>query len=321
MSKFVLAADLGGTNLRMSVVDREGTFLHSRRTATPRSDSYHEVVDAVVRLANECRESIGEGNTISAFGLAAAALVNSGSGTIISAPNLPELNGSKIVREIEERLGIRTILVNDANAAAVGEHWKGASRAVDSSICVTLGTGVGGGIILNGLPWIGIDGTAGEVGHINVEPNGVECGCGSHGCLEQYASANALTRMVGELAAEYPDSILANARDLTALQIFEAGKVNDELAVEVFRRMGTYLGIALADLVNVLNPEAIVLGGGAAAGWDLFIDHVRSQITERAFQQPAERVRLVRAELGDAAGMYGAAWSAFNVKAEAFQQS
>lgn len=321
MSRFVLAADLGGTNLRMSVVDREGIFFHSSRTATPRSDSYHEVVDAIVRLANECRESVGKGDTISAFGLAAAALVNSGSGTIISAPNLPELNGSRIVEEVEEKLGIKTILVNDANAAAVGEHWKGASRAFDSSICVTLGTGVGGGIILNGLPLIGMDGTAGEVGHINVEPNGVECGCGSRGCLEQYASASSLKRMVRELAPDYLLSTLANETDLTALQIFEAGKANDELALEVFRRMGTYLGIVLAGLVNVLNPEAIVFGGGAAAGWDLFICYVRSEITERAFQQPAERVRLVRAELGDAAGMYGAAWSAFNVKAQAFQRS
>ncbi|MEO5860355.1 MAG: ROK family protein, partial [Pyrinomonadaceae bacterium] len=199
---------------------------------------------------------------------------------------------------------------NDANSAAVGERWKGAAKGVRNSIHVTLGTGVGGGIIIDGTLVRGIDGTAGEIGHIAVEPEGYPCGCGSRGCVEQYASATAIVRIAKELMPKYPETELRSNLELTPLDVFESGIAGDRLSLEVFRVAGTYLGIALGGLVNVLNPEAIVIGGGVAAGWDLFIEPLQSEILRRAFQQPGERVKLMRSELGDDAGILGAAFLA-----------
>lgn len=309
--KVVLAADLGGTNLRMAAVDSDGGLLYRTGTATPRSDDYKDLLSAIERLAAECREAVSSDLNIEAFGIAAAAVIDFDHGKIRSAPNMRELDGLDLSAELTAKIGLPVTVENDATAAAIGEHWLGASRGFSSSILVTLGTGVGGGIILNDVPLRGIDGTAGEIGHICVEPQGAPCGCGSVGCVEQYSSATAVTRMALELLKNYPGSSLKENIELTPLDVFNAGKTGDKLAIEVFRRMGSYLGIALADLINVLNPEVIVIGGGAAAGWDLFIGDLQSEVTKRAFQQPAERAKIIHAELGDDAGILGAARLAF----------
>ncbi len=309
--KVVLAADLGGTNLRMAAVDSDGGLLYRTGTATPRADDHQDLLSAIERLAVECRDTISSELDVEAFGIAAAGVIDFEHGTIRSAPNMPELNGLDLSTELTAKIGLPVTVENDATAAAIGEHWLGASRGFASSIMVMLGTGVGGGIILNDVPLRGIDGTAGEIGHICVEPLGAPCGCGSVGCVEQYSSATAVTRMAFELLKAFPDSSLKETAELTPLDVFSAGKSGDKLAIEVFRRMGSYLGIALADLINVLNPEVIVVGGGAAAAWDLFIGDLQSEVTKRAFRQPAERAKIIRAELGDDAGILGAARLAF----------
>jgi len=313
MQEVVLAADLGGTNLRMAVVSVDGSIPHRLRHSTPASKTSNEIIEAITLLAAECRQTFGSGSDLKKFGIAVPAIVSAADGTIISSPNLPKLNGIDIASELSERLGLKVLLENDANAAAVGENWLGASRDVDNSICVTLGTGVGGGLIINGRLVRGIDGTAGEVGHINVQPDGHPCGCGSWGCLEQYASATAVVRLALELASKYPDSPIAGRANVSATEVFKSGQEGDALSLEVFRQVGTNLGIALAGLINVLNPEVIVIGGGASAGWELFIEHVQHQINERAFRQPGESVRLFRAALGDDAGILGSAKLAFNL--------
>ena len=204
------------------------------------------------------------------------------------------------------------LLENDANAAALGESWMGAAKGFQNSICVTLGTGVGGGIIIDGEILRGVDGTAGEIGHICVEPFGAPCGCGSRGCLEQYASATAILRLAQENSARYPKSELLHKLGLTSADVYKAGKQGDELALEVFRQMGFYLGLALAGLVNVLNPEAIVIGGGASGGWDLFMRYLQETIRARTFRQPGERAKVLLAKCGDDAGLLGAAKLAFS---------
>lgn len=312
MKEIVLAADLGGTNLRMAAVDRDGKILHRTKHNTPKSDRADEIVSAIVEAASECLQAVKKKGWIKAFGAAVPATLNAPEGIILKAPNLPALDGFRFSATVSDELNLPVVLENDANAAAIGENWLGASKGFANSICVTLGTGVGGGIILNGNILRGVDGTAGEIGHICVEPLGEPCGCGSRGCVEQYSSATAVVRLTRELENQYPKSILQNKTRLTSLDVYEAGKTGDELALEVFRKMGFYLGIALADLVNVLNPEIIVIGGGAAAGWDLFIGHIQDQIRKRAFDEPAARAKLVRAELGDDAGILGAAKLAFD---------
>src|SRR5688572_8767210 len=304
-SDYVLAADLGGTNLRVAAVDLAGSLLAERRCPTPRSGTASDIVDALVREAAAASDTVG--GQPRAFGVAAAALIDSGGSRVLSAPNLPVLNDLVLSEVISEKLRISVVLENDATAAAIGEHWLGAARGAEHFICLTLGTGVGGGLILDGKPYRGAGGTAGEIGHINVEPEGAPCGCGSHGCLEQYASATGLTRMARELIAKDPDSSLASVADLSADDIYEAAKNGDAAGLECFRQMGRYLGMAIADLIDVLNPQVIAIGGGVAAGWDAFIDHLRCEVKERAFRHPAELARIVRAELGDFAGILGAA--------------
>lgn len=313
MSKqIVIACDLGGTNLRMAAINSEGQILYRTKRDTPKGDRADDVIRALIESANECRENVKEMGEVLAVAIAAPATVNAEKGIILKAPNVPALDGFRMVAALESELNITAILENDANAAAVGENWLGGSKGVENSICVTLGTGVGGGIIINGQVLQGVDGTAGEIGHICVEPFGAPCGCGSRGCVEQYSSATAVVRQTRELAPQYPKSELTHITRLTSKDVYEAGKNGDELALEVFRRQGFYLGIALGGLINVLNPEIIVIGGGAAAGWDLFMPHLLEQVEQRAWREPRQRAKFERAVLDDDAGILGAAKLAFD---------
>ncbi len=311
MKKIVLTCDLGGTNLRMAAIDHEGNILYRTRRETPKSDRADEIVRTIVEAANECREAVKSKGTIQAIAAAVPATVSVEGGILLKSPNVPCLDGFRMVAALESELNIKAMIENDANSAAVGENFLGASKGFKNSIMVTLGTGVGGGVIINGAVLRGVDGTAGEIGHICVEPYGAPCGCGSRGCVEQYASASAVVRLTREMEPRYPKSVLQNKVRLTSADVYEAGRNGDELALEVFRQVGFYLGIALADVINLLNPEVIVIGGGAAAGWDLFIHHVEDQIRSRAFLEPGMRAKLVRAVLGDDAGILGAARIAF----------
>jgi glucokinase len=198
-------------------------------------------------------------------------------------------------------------LENDANAAAVGEMWMGAARGCHDVVSVTLGTGVGGGVILDGKLWRGSHGSAGEIGHTAVDPfSGLKCKCGNTGCLELFASATAIVRMTRESLASFPESRL-QSEGLTAERVYEAGRDGDELALAVFKRFGMYLGIGLANVINFIDPQIIVIAGGAVNGWDLFAAEMYRQVEERAFRTTAQQVKIARAECGDNAGLLGAA--------------
>lgn len=310
MNEIVIAADLGGTNLRTAAVDRNGSILFRTKRETPPGEHSSEIVRAIVGSAEECRENLVDCE-ITAIAAAVPGTLSVEQGLIFKSPNLPALDGFKMSAALENELGVKAFLENDANAAAVGENWLGASREYANSIMVTLGTGVGGGIIIDGKILRGRDGTAGEIGHICVEPFGVPCGCGSRGCVEQYSSATAIVRLAKDLAAQYPQSSLNKHLEPTAFDVFQAGNRGDALGVEIFRQTGFYLGVALAGLINVLNPETIVIGGGVSAGWEMFVPHLQKTICQRSYREPAKRARIVRAELGDNAGIIGAARLAF----------
>jgi glucokinase len=311
--EFVFAADLGGTHLRVGTVDRNGKICCRQMQPTPQAEKPNEIVRALIDAVHECaRKSEAQGGVLSAVSVVVPGTVNVADGVVVKAPNVPCLDGFRLAAALESELEWPVILENDANAAAIGEMWRGAGQGYCTLICVTLGTGVGGGIILDGKLWRGADGSGGEIGHIGVDPfAGVACTCGSRGCLEVYASATAIVRMTREARPRYPNSILHNTEDLTSAKIYQAGREGDELAIEVFRRMGVYLGIGLASLINVLNPEIVVIGGGLSNGWELFEKHMHQQVIERAFPIPARRVKIVRAQCGDDAGLLGAARLAF----------
>ena len=311
--ELVFAADLGGTHLRVANIDRAGKIYSRLMQPTPQAEKPNEIVRALIDAAHECeRKASEQGAKISAVSVAVPGTVNVAEGVVVKAPNVPCLDGFRLAAALESELEWPAILENDANAAAIGEMWRGAGQGYCTLICVTLGTGVGGGIILDGKLWRGADGSAGEIGHMGVDPfGGVACTCGSRGCLEVYASATAIVRMTREARPRYPQSTLHTSEDLTSEKVYQAGREGDELALEVFRRMGVYLGIGVAGLINVLNPELVVIGGGLSNGWELFAKHMQQQVIERAFPIPARRVKIVRAQCGDDAGLLGAAQLAF----------
>jgi glucokinase len=308
-SALVFTADLGGTHLRGATVDASGQIHCRVMQPTPQAGKPNEIVRALVNAAHECeRQAAAEGSVISAVSVVVPGTVDVAAGVVVKAPNVPCLDGFHLTTALESELDWPANLENDANAAAIGEMWRGAGKGYRTLICLTLGTGVGGGMILDGKLWRGANGSAAEIGHMGVDPfGGVACPCGSRGCLEVYASATAIVRMTREASPRYPKSILHNSEHLTSEKVYQAGDKGDELALEVFRQMGSYLGIGIASLINILDPQIVVIGGGLSNGWDLFEKHMRQQVIERVFASPARHVKIVRGECGDDAGLLGAA--------------
>jgi len=305
----VFAVDLGGTYLRIALIDGSGNFHQQSKQPTPKSDSPHCVVDALVAAAGKWSNQ--GGRRIVAASIMVPGTVDTKNATVVQAPNLPSLSNFSLKAVLEDRLGWPVLLENDANAAAVGEMWLGAARGCRDVVSVTLGTGVGGGVILDGELWRGAHGSAGEIGHTTVDPfSGLQCKCGNVGCLELFASATAIVRMTRESLLRFPDSVLHRG-ELTAEVIYDAGRAGDELALSVFKKFGTYLGIGLANLINIVDPEIIVIAGGAVNGWSLFASYMQQEVNERAVGATAQQVRIAAAECGDNAGLLGAARLAF----------
>jgi glucokinase len=310
----VCAVDLGGTNLRAANIDCDGELRDRVKFKTPQTDNPKEIVSAIASAVEECSSHAAERQqTIQAVSVVVPGSVNASTGLVVNAPNVPAIVGFDLTSALAGKLERPILIENDANAAAVGELWKGAARGRRTIVCFTLGTGVGSGVILNGEVWRGIDGTGGEIGHTSVEPfGGVQCNCGNFGCLEVYASATALVRMTRERLKQNCGSQLKAIADsdLTAKEVFDAALAGDELAKSVFETMGTYLGVAIANVVNTFNPEMIVIGGGVSAAFYLFAPRAREEMMRRAFPVPAARCQIVKAECGDDAGLLGAAWLA-----------
>ncbi len=314
-SNLVCAVDLGGTNLRAANIDRDGRVHERVKKSTPKSDNAEDIVSVIASAVRQCEaESEKRGGQVQAASVVVPGSVHAETGVVINAPNIPCLPGYKLGTALGNELGRRVLLENDANAAALGEIWQGAARGYRTIICLTLGTGVGGGIILDGKLWRGVDGTAGEIGHMSVEPfGGVKCKCGNFGCLEVYASATAVVRMTREQLAQHPSSRLYSipSDQLTSEEVHRAAVEGDPLALEVFHSVGVHLGIAMASVVDIFNPEMIVVGGGVSAACDLFGGYAKEEVMKRAFPVPAQRCLITKAECGDDAGLLGAALLAF----------
>jgi glucokinase len=305
-AKLVFAADLGGTHLRGALVDSAGVIHAQRKQQTPTGSAPQSVVQAVIEVAKECQHSLGVEKLHGACILVPGTL-DVANEIVTQAPNLPSLIRFDFKSALQDQFPFPVSLENDANAAAVGEMWLGAARGARNVICITLGTGVGAGIILDGKLWRGTFGTAGELGHTTFDAfNGPECKCGNRGCLEMYASATAIARMARELLSAHHGTILRE-QGLTAQKVYEAGIEGDSLALEIFRTVGAYLGVGIANLINILGPEVIVIGGGVANGWRLFEGAMREEVSKRASRPLTPMVQIKPAECGDNAGLLGAA--------------
>ena len=281
--------------MRVAAVAMSGEIAARAHAATPREQDAEATLDRIAELARACTEKVGS-DRIAGLGAAVPATFRP-DGTLAKLPNIPCLNGLDLRAVLSERLGIAVELVNDATAATLGEHWLGASKGFQNVVGVTLGTGLGGGLVINGEIFEGAGRNAGEIGHICVEPDGIPCGCGSNGCVEQYASGLALMRFAAE----------AKLNAATPKDVYDRAKSGIDSAVAIFNSFGRYLGVALSGLVNVISPDAIVIGGGVSASWDLFIDPLRAEVERRAFPEPAAHAKIIRASLGDDAGVLGAA--------------
>jgi glucokinase len=310
----VCAVDLGGTNLRAANIDRDGRIHDRVKHATPQSDDPADIISAIATAVSCCEAQAAKRSAaIDSVSIVVPGSVQASTGVIVNAPNVPAIVEFKLVEALQAKLRRPVVIENDANAAALGELWQGAARGCRTIVCLTLGTGVGSGIVLDGKLWRGIDGTAGEIGHTSVDPfGGVQCKCGNIGCLEVCASATAIVRMATEALDNRVESSLhaIHKNELSAQAIAGAARDNDQLARDVFHRAGTYLGIAFATIVNTLNPEMIVIGGGVSGAFDLFEATAREEMMQRAFSVPADRCRIVKAECGDDAGLLGAVWLA-----------
>ena len=298
MAEYSIGLDLGGTNLRAAAIDRSGKLLEKVAASTDLSKGRDAVLDDIVGVIQEVKRKTGAG-TLAGIGVGVPGFILMKEGVIANSNNLACLENFPIRDEIQKRLGTPFILENDANAAALGEKWMGAGRAVDDLVLLTLGTGIGGGVIIGGKPLHGYLGMAGELGHLTVMPEGNPCGCGNHGCLEKHASATAITAMA---------RLLNLGDNLSARQVAEMAAAGSEKARTVYRSMGWALGVALAMLVNTFNFPLYLLSGGVLGAWDLFAPAMFEQARRRSFTFRTTETRIEKATLGDLAGLYGAAY-------------
>jgi glucokinase len=303
MTEYSIGVDLGGTNLRAAAISRDGKMLNKTVGSTPVGSGRNAVISDMVVSIEKLQASLS-GQKLVGIGVGVPGFILMDKGIVVGAPNLPEFDNYPVRDEIEKRLGAKVILENDANAAALGEKWMGAGRDVADLILLTLGTGIGGGIISNGNVLRGYLGMAGEIGHTTISPNGYPCGCGNTGCVEKYASATAVSAMA---------RLMNLGHDLTSEGVYHLAKGGNERAKAIFETVGVSLGTLLASLVNTFNFPLCLLGGGMTAAWELFEPTMLAEVSRRSFIYRKAPPRIEKAALGGDAGLYGAAYLPYAV--------
>ncbi|MBK9170323.1 MAG: ROK family protein [Bryobacterales bacterium] len=297
MARYAIGLDLGGTNLRAAAIDASGQILHKVAGRTDLSAGADMVIGDMVDAIDATRRHLGETN-LAGIGVGVPGFIIMEKGIITDSPNLPGFENYPVRDALEERLGCRVHLENDANAAALGEKWMGAGREVEDLVLLTLGTGIGGGVICGGRVVHGFVGMGGELGHITVNPTGNPCGCGNRGCLEKHASATAITAMA---------KLMGFGDGVTAEAVYRMAVEGNDKAVEIYRVMGESLGIALANLSNIFNFPLYLLSGGVLAAWDFFAPPMFEECRRRSFVFRNTATRIEKASLGNQAGLFGAA--------------
>jgi len=303
MAEYSIGLDLGGTNLRAAAIDRKGMMLDKISGETEFSAGRDAVLSDIAAAISKMREKHGT-NGLAGIGVGVPGFIRMKEGLISGSNNLPFLENVPVRDDLSRRLGTKVILENDANAAALGEQWIGAGRGVNDLVLLTLGTGIGGGIISGGRIVRGSVGMAGEFGHISVVVNGNPCGCGNQGCLEKHASASAVTAMA---------KLMRLGDGLSSKDVFDlaktAGEAGDK-ARHIWKVVGESLGMMMAMLINTFNFPLYLLSGGMLPAWELFEPHMTRVAKERSFTFRATltETRIAQATLGNEAGLYGAAY-------------
>ncbi|MEZ3427510.1 MAG: ROK family glucokinase [Lachnospiraceae bacterium] len=307
MKKYVFGVDVGGTTIKMGLFDLNANVLEKWEIKSITANGGERILpDIAESVQNKLKELDIEEDEVAGIGIGVPGPVDA-AGTIYKTANLGWDTVFNIPEAFQKYLNLPVMAGNDANVAALGEMWQGGGKGYKDLVVVTLGTGVGGGIICNGQMVTGAGGAAGEIGHIHVEDNETEeCGCHNIGCLEQYASATGIARLARKrLAKDDADSVL-RGREISAKSVFDAVKFGDKVAIEVAERFGEYLGKGLAAIAGVVNPEVFVIGGGVSKAGEILFEYIRPYYMQYAFRSCRDAA-FALATLGNDAGIFGAA--------------
>ena len=311
MKKYRIGVDIGGTNIKIALVDFEGKIIYSNTTPTRAEMGFEagvaNIKQAIKDLMQETKESA---KTIEAIGFGLPGQIDYKAGMVKNLPNIPGWINIPLGKLIEDEFEIPTRLDNDVRCAALGELNFGAGKGCENLICITIGTGIGSGIVLNGKLVRGASNAAGEIGHIKMTlGKGPLCGCGDHGCFEAYASGPSIVSLAKEFisggkSAKYKE--MATDGIITPYIVAQAALQGDAVSLQIFKQMGEIIGIGLASIVNLLNPEKIIIGGGVADAGEILLEPIRKTIEDRAMPIQKEAVKVVPAQLANAAGVIGA---------------
>ena len=307
MSKYAFGVDVGGTTVKLGLFDKEGNVLDKWEIPTNKANKGEAILPDIAKsiLAKMDEKGIKE-EDLAGIGLGAPGAVDD-NGTLVGGAVTIGWEPFNIPDAIHAYINVPVKAANDANAAAFGEMWQGGGKGYNNMVAVTLGTGVGGGIIINGRLLSGATGAGGEIGHIHMNDNETEeCGCKNKGCLEQYASATGIVRLARRRLAEDDKPSVLRGEELSAKAVFDAVKAGDEVAIEIANRFGEYLGKGLAIVAGVVNPEIFVIGGGVSKAGDILLSFVEPVFQKYAFQQ-CRGAKFALAKLGNDAGIFGAA--------------
>ncbi|WP_413627248.1 ROK family glucokinase [Fructilactobacillus vespulae] len=320
MLKNLIGIDLGGTTTKMAFLNEEGEVLDKWRILTDISDNGSHIVENIIESINKHIEEAGKTKAdFIGIGMGTPGAVNSERGTVSEAYNLNWVDEQPIRQLIQDGIGLPFDLDNDANVASLGEYWKGAGSAEADVVFATLGTGVGGGVIANGKLIHGVNGGAGEIGHITVEPRGYQCTCGKQGCLETYASATGIVRLAEDMTKDFRGTsrlkeLINGDEKVTSKLVFYLADNGDILANQVVDRVCFYLGLALSMIGNTFNPASIIIGGGVSNAGNTLLQPTTKYFQENAFSSVRDSTKIKLAELGNDAGVIGAASMALQFK-------
>jgi glucokinase len=311
--KKLIGIDLGGTTVKFAILTEEGEVQQKWSIETDIQNEGKNIVPNIIESIKHRLDLYGlSADDILGIGMGSPGTVDRAQGTVIGAYNLNWSTLQQVKQQIEEGTGIPFSIDNDANVAALGERWKGAGEDGADVVFVTLGTGVGGGIIADGNLIHGKVGAGGEIGHVVVEPNGYQCTCGNQGCLETVASATGVVRLARDFSEKYAGEselkwLIDDGQEVTAKTVFDQAKKEDKLALIVVDKFYYYLGLACGNIGNILNPETIVVGGGVSAAGDMLLKGVEEYFQKFAFPTVRTSTKLKLAQLGNDAGVIGAA--------------
>jgi ROK family protein len=307
-----IGIDVGGTNVKIALVDGEGKIIYSNSVPTYAQMGYEYTVNNIKQAIRDLmKETNTDAKEIEGIGFDFPGQVDYKTGVVKLAPNIPGWVNVPIAQMIEEEFNIPTRIDNDVRCAALGELKFGAGKGCENFVCITVGTGIGSGLVINGQLVRGAANAAGEIGHIKLQMNGGPiCGCGDTGCLEAFASGPSIVAMAQEYlkggkSTKFREMAGADG-EITPYIVAKAAEAGDPVAKRIFEIVGTYIGMGLVSVINLLNPEKVIIGGGVAAAGDLLLDPIRKTIKERAMVVAGNSVEIVPAELGNSAGVIGA---------------